>query len=111
MPVKKPLEFLGTSLRDLKAFNASARREAGYQLDLVQDGLEPADWKPFKSVGPGVREIRIAEQNGAFRVIYVATFADAVYVLHCFVKKTRQTALSDVRLAKKRFDDLVRRKT
>ncbi len=111
MPVKKPLEFLGTSLRDLKAFSASARREAGYQLDLVQDGLEPADWKPFKSVGPGVREIRIAEQDGAFRVMYVASFADAVYVLHCFVKKTQQTALGDVRLAKKRFDDLIRRKS
>ena len=111
MPVKKPLEFLGASLRDLKAFSVPARREAGYQLDLVQDGLEPADWKPFKSAGAGVREIRIAEPDGAFRVIYVATFAEAVYVLHCFVKKTQQTELKDVRIAKKRFDDLVRSKS
>lgn len=111
MAAKKPLEFLGSSLKDLKAFSPLARREAGYQLDLVQDGLEPADWKPFKSVGAGVREIRVAEQDGAFRVMYVATFPEAVYVLHCFVKKTQQTELKDVRVAKKRFDDLARRKS
>ncbi len=111
MPSKKLLEFCGTSLKDLKAFCAAARREAGYQLDLVQDGIEPADSKPFKSVDPGVREIRITEQDGAFRVMYAATLADAVYVLHCFVKKSQQTELKDVRIAKKRFDDLVREKS
>ena len=111
MGTKKPLVFLGASLKDLKAFSAPARREAGYQLDLVQDGLEPSDWKPFTSVGSGVREIRITLEDGAFRVLYVATFTDAVYVLHCFAKQTQQTALKDVRLAKKRFDELVRRKS
>ena len=105
---KKALEFLGTSLKDLKAFSRDARREAGYQLDSVQDGFEPVDWKPFRSVGPGVREIRIAGREGAYRVMYVATFAEVVYVLHCFEKRTQKTEVKDVRLAKGRFDELTR---
>ena len=105
---KKSLEFLGTALKDLRSFSPAARREAGFQLDLVQDGLEPTDWKPFGSVGPGVREIRISDRDSAFRVMYVAMIADAVYVLHCFEKKSRKTELTDVRLAKARFDGLIR---
>ena len=80
----KPVEFCGSSLDDLRAFPLAARREAGHQIDQVQNGLEPDDWKPMNTVGPGVREIRIREAAGAFRVVYVAKFADAVYVLHCF---------------------------
>lgn len=97
-----------TALKDLRTFSLSVRREAGYQLDLVQDGLEPTDWKPFGSVGPGVREIRISDRDGAFRVMYVATIADAGYVLHCFEKRSRKTELTDIRLAKARFDGLIR---
>jgi phage-related protein len=78
----KPIAFLGGSLDDLRAFPTDARRETGYQLDRVQRGLEPGDWKPIPSIGAGVREIRIREAAGAFRVIYAATFADVVYVLH-----------------------------
>ena len=80
----KPVEFLGSSLDDLRAFPLAAKREAGHQLDQVQHGQEPDDWKPMNTVGQGVREIRIRDAAGAFRVIYVAKFADAVYVLHCF---------------------------
>ena len=76
------MEFLGSSLDDLRGFPCSARREAGYQLDRVQHGLEPDDWKPMTTVGSGVREIRIRDASGAFRVVFVAKFADAVYVLH-----------------------------
>ena len=83
-----------------------ARREAGFQLDHVQCGLNPDDWKPMKTIGPGVREIRIKDKVGAFRVIYVATFADAVYVLHAFQKKTQATSLQDIRLAALRFREL-----
>ena len=88
----KPIAFLGGSLDDLRSFPSDARREAGYQLDRVQRGLDPDDWRSMPSIGAGVREIRVRERAGAFRVIYVATFADAVYVLHAFQKKTRQTA-------------------
>jgi phage-related protein len=89
----KPLRFLGRSRQDLQEFPANARREAGFQLDHVQNGLNPDDWKPMKTIGSGVREIRIKDHAGAFRVIYVATFADAVYVLHAFQKKTQATSL------------------
>ena len=105
----KPVEFLGNSLEDLRAFPNSARREAGYQIDLVQNGQNPDDWKPMATtIGPGVTEIRIHDESGAFRIIYVAKFGDAIYVLHCFQKKAAQTSKADIDLAKKRYRDLKR---
>lgn len=71
-------------------------------------GLEPDDWKPMGGIGPGVREVRICDESGAFRVMYVAKFRDAIYVLHCFQKKTRKTAPRDLALAHQRYSDLVR---
>lgn len=102
----KPVEFLGGSLAALRAFPASARQQAGYQLDRVQRGLEPVDWKPMPSIGPGVREIRVRDEAGAFRVIYVAHRADAVYVLHCFKKTSQRTSRSDIELATRRYRSL-----
>jgi len=104
----KPVAFRGTSLDDLRAFPLSARREAGFQIDLVQHGQEPDDWKPMPTIGPGVREIRIRDAGGAFRVVYVAKFADAVYVLHCFQKKTQKTGKPDLELAESRYRDLLK---
>lgn len=83
----KPVVFLGSALDDLREFPSSARREAGFQLDLVQNGRDPDDWKPMTTIGPGVREIRVRDEAGAFRVIYVAKFAAAVFVLHCFGRR------------------------
>ena len=91
----------------MRKFPEQARREAGYQLDKVQSGQDPNDWKPMPSVGAGVKEIRIADDTGAFRVIYLAKLADAVHVLHCFQKKTQQTSKKDIELARKRFKDLM----
>jgi phage-related protein len=82
----KAVSFRGSALTGLRAFPLLARREAGHQLDQVQNGLEPDDWKPMSSIGQGVKEIRIGDAAGAFRLIYVAKFADTVYVLHCFQK-------------------------
>lgn len=104
----KPVEFRGSALDDLRAFPASARREAGHQLDQVQHGQQPDDWKPMGMIGPGVREIRIRDASGAFRVIYVAKFIDAIYVLHCFQKKTQKTSKADLDLTQKRYRDLVK---
>ncbi len=104
----KRLRFRGSALADLRTFSETARQEAGHQLFLVQDGREPDDWKPMNTVGQGVKEIRIRDAAGAFRVIYVAKFADAVYVLHCFQKKTEKTSKADVDLAARRFRDLVK---
>lgn len=95
-------------MKDLRDFPVSARRKAGYQIDLVQNGSEPDDWKPMSSVGTGVQEIRIRDDGGAFRIIYVAKFAAAVYVLHCFEKKTRQTAKRDLDVASTRYNDLMK---
>lgn len=104
----KEIEFEGTALDDLRAFPDDARRDAGYQLDKVQHGEEPDDWKPFPTVGPGTREIRIAEDGNAFRVMYVVKFGDKIHVLHCFQKTTKATAKRDVDLARKRYASLKR---
>lgn len=102
----KPLQFRGSAQDDLRAFPMTAKREAGHQLDQVQNGFEPDDWKPMATIGAGVREIRIRDMAGAFRVVYVAKFADAIYVLHCFQKKTEKTSQVDIDLATKRYRDL-----
>lgn len=99
---------IGGSLEDLRTFPEEARREAGHQLDQVQQGREPDDWKPMPSIGTGVREIRIREASGAFRVIYVAKFEAAIFVLHCFQKKTQKTSRADIVLATQRLKDLVK---
>jgi phage-related protein len=104
----KRLEFRGGALDDLRAFPRSARREAGHQLDLVQQGQDPDDWKPMSGIGRSVREIRIRDQAGAFRVIYVASFAEAVFVLHCFQKKSQKTRREDLALAQHRYKELVK---
>jgi len=102
MPVK-PIEFLGDSLRSLREFPDDAKQDAGYQLDRVQHGLQPDDFKPMPTIGKGVEEIRVRDDTGAFRVIYTARLADAVYVLHAFQKKTQATSKRDINLAKRRF--------
>ena len=98
----KPLMWLGSSRRDLRAFPVLARRLAGFQLRRVQQGLEPDDWKSMPTVGPGVREIRI-HIGGAHRVFYLATRAEAIYVLHAFEKKTQKTAAGDLEIGRDRF--------
>jgi phage-related protein len=103
----KPLIWLGSSRRDLRAFPALARRLAGFQLRRVQQGLDPDDWKPMQTVGPGVREIRI-HVAGARRVFYLATRAEALYVLHAFEKKTQQTSAHDLQIGRDRFTALVK---
>jgi len=102
----KPLFWLGSSRNDLKAFPPDARRVAGFQLRRVQQGLEPNDWKPMVTVGPGVREIRI-HTGLEHRVFYVAKFTEGVYVVHAFEKRTRKTQKQDLELARDRFRALV----
>ncbi len=98
----KALFFIGSAHGGIRSFPAKARQEAGYQLDQVQRGFDPSDWKPMKSVGKGVREIRIHE-GGEYRVIYIATIGDSVYVLHTFSKKSQKTPKRDIELARKRL--------
>lgn len=99
----KSIVFLGDSLARVRDFPDEARAQAGYQLREVQKGFDPGDWKPMKTVGAGVREIRIREAAGAYRVIYLASIGDSVVVLHAFQKKTQQTPQRDIELAASRL--------
>jgi len=85
-----------------------ARETAGHQLFKVQQGKEPDDWKPMSSVGAGVQEIRVWEDSGTYRVLYVAKFEEAVYVLHVFEKRSQKTSKGDIQLAKGRYADLLK---
>ena len=102
----KPLAWLGSARRDVRAFPAAARRRSGFQLRRVQQGLDPEDWKAMPGVGPGVREIRIQTEL-AHRVFYVATFAEAEYVVHAFEKRTRKTPPHELKLAGDRYRALM----
>lgn len=104
----KEITFLGGSLDDLRTFPPLVMREAGYQLDRVQNGLVPDDFKPIPSVGKAVMELRLWDEAGTFRVMYVAKFEESVYVLHCFQKKTQKTSKKDINLAAKRYKDLIK---
>jgi phage-related protein len=104
----KLLRFLGDSLTRLREIPEDARHDAGYQLDKVQRGEQPDNFKPMPSIGKGVEEIRMCDDTGTYRVVYTARLADAVYVLHAFQKKTQVTAKRDIELAKKRFTELMR---
>jgi len=99
----KELIWIGNSKDDLRSFPNGARRDAGYQLSKLPRGENPDDWKPMSGIGLGAREIRIRDHAGAFRVIYVAHFRNAVYVLHAFQKKTQETSAKDIHLARTRF--------
>jgi phage-related protein len=101
----KPVIFVGTSLEDIRNFPAEARRAAGFELTFVQQGLDPSDWKPLKAVGPGVKEIRIHVLD-EWRVLYVAKFSNAVYVLHGFQKKAQKTRKEDIELARRRYREI-----
>lgn len=102
----KNLIFLGDSLQALRAFSIGARQDAGRQLFLVQRGEEPRDWKPMKSIGKGVREIRVRDETGAYRVLYVAHMGDHVYVLTAFQKKQQKTPKVEIEKAKRRYAEI-----
>ena len=104
----KEVVWMGSSKADLKTFPAAVVDDIGHQLFLVQCGLEPYDWKLMMTIGTGVREIRVKDVAGIFRTIYLATRSEAVYLLHCFQKKTQQTAQRDIELARQRLRDIPR---
>ena len=107
MKDEKELRWVGSSWDDLMEFPPEVRRAAGFELGKVQAGLDPEDWKPFDSVGAGTREIRIRHTAGIYRVMYVAKFAEAIYVLHCFQKKTQATSKHDKEIAETRYRAVV----
>lgn len=104
----KPIEWIGDSLERVRSFSGPVRQQVGYELEMVQHGLEPSDWKPMPDVGPGVCEIRI-HAEGEHRLLYVAKFQRAIYVLDAFGKKTRKTPQTVIRLARARYQEVLRR--
>lgn len=102
----KPVKFLGDTLKHLRAFPDDVRQDAGHQLERLQNGEQPQDFKPMPSIGPGVEEIRVRDNSGAYRVIYTARRQEAIYVLHAFQRKTERTAMLDLELARRRFASL-----
>jgi len=102
----KPVVWLDDSRKRVRDFPEAARQRLGFELWEVQQGNEPSDWKPMPSVGPGVREIRV-HADGEFRVLYIAKFDEAIYVLHAFEKKSRRTPKLDIGLADARYRALV----
>lgn len=104
---EKEIRWVGSAYADLMGFPDAPRRDSGFQLSKVQAGLEPEDWKPFDDVGAGTKEIRIRDSSGIFRVMYVAKFEEAVYVLHCFQKKTQATSKQDKNIAEARYRAVV----
>jgi phage-related protein len=103
----KALVWLGSSRSDVRRFPDDARQRGGYELYLVQSGLQPSDWKPMPSIGAGVREIRV-HTDLEHRILYVAKFDEAIYVLHAFEKKSRKTARYDLELRNSRLSELLR---
>ncbi|WP_432445539.1 type II toxin-antitoxin system RelE/ParE family toxin [Variovorax paradoxus] len=105
---EKEIRWVGSSYVDLLAFPVEPRRAAGFELSKVQAGLDPTDWKQFNDVGAGTREIRLKDPSGIYRVMYVAKFEEAVYVLHCFQKKTQATSQQDKAIAEARYRAVIK---
>ncbi len=104
----KRVIWIGSAKKDLQQhFSRMAQREAGHQIHRLQEGFDPKDWKPLHGVGPGIREIRIHAEN-EYRIIYVAQFEEALYILHSFVKKTQKTSQRDLELARERLNEVLK---
>ena len=108
---EKPIAWIGSSYRDTLAFPASARREVGHNLGLVQNGMMPEDFKPMEQVGAGTYEIRVKTDEGGqviHRVFYVAKFPEAVYVLHAFQKNSQTTSKHDIEVGRERYRTMLK---
>ena len=109
MDDEKEIYWIGSSYKDLLEFPDQAKHDIGYQLHRIQNGFDPENWKPFQTIGTGVKEIRISDDGNAFRVMYIAKFEGKIYVLHAFQKKTQKTAKKDINIAKVRYKAIIKR--
>ena len=104
---EKQVSFVGASRDDLRAFPKPVTIEMGAQLMALEMGLMPAHWKTMRRVGSGVNEICVRGEDGWYRTVYIAKYDEAIYVLHCFSKKTNQTSKSDIDIAKLRLKAVI----
>ena len=103
---ERPLHWVGSAKRDLLDFPDEVIDEFGYSLGVVQLGAQPPTAKPWKGEGPGVFELVEDSRGDTYRVAYTVRFAKAIYVLHCFQKKSPsgiRTARTDVELIHERL--------
>ena len=108
--MEKEIQWVGTAYQDILNFPVDAKKEAGFQLGKIQAGLEPDDWKPFNAIGAGTNELRFLDSSGIYRIMYVAKFEEAIYVLHCFQKKTQTTTKQDKAIATERYKAVIQRR-
>lgn len=102
----KSIVWLGNTLKEIRSYPDKVKKEIGYNIEKLQYGGEPVDFKPMVSIGSGVNEIRIHASN-EYRVIYVAKFKEHIYILHSFIKKTQKTGQRDIDKAKDRYKDVL----
>lgn len=100
------IAFVGNALAVIRDFPAEARRQIGFSLDRLQNGLEPASFKLLPVIGAGVAEIKTTVQSGEYRTIYTLKFEGQIYVLHAFRKKTQKTPKREIALIKKRLSEI-----
>lgn len=104
--MERPLHWVGSAKRDFLHFPEAVVDDIGYLLGVVQMGGQPPAAKPWKGEGPGVFELVEDFRGGTYRVAYTVRFAKAVYVLHCFQKKSPsgiRTAKTDIELIRERL--------
>lgn len=106
VPEEKPLFWIGSSLKDISRFPSDVQRSIGFALSAAQYGGKHPAAKPWKGEGPGTLEIVKDYDGDTYRAIYTVRFAEAVYVLHVFQKKSPrgiETRQSDVVLVRERL--------
>lgn len=103
----KKIDFIGSSREERKEFPDEVKQNIGYALYETQMGQKPAAAKPLKGFsGAGVLEIVENSSSGTYRAVYTARFQKAIYVLHCFQKKSKhgiKTPQRDIDLIKRRL--------
>jgi phage-related protein len=108
---KQTIWFLPSLRDEVRSWPSEVREEVGRQLNKVEYGRHPVDFKPLTTVGPGVYEIRHSDDGDQYRLLYVAKFQEAVYILHVITKKKSQkTPRHDINVARNRYQDLLRKR-
>jgi phage-related protein len=93
----------GDSREVISSFPDEAKHNLGFDLRLLQQGQQPTDYRAMSSIGPGVFELRDQDERAWYRVIYLSRVRDVIHVLHCFEKRSRQTPLREINVARQRL--------
>jgi phage-related protein len=102
-PKDAVIAWEGDSREVITSFPDEAKRNLGFDLRLLQQGQQPTDYRAMSSIGPGVFELRDQDERAWYRVIYLSRVRDVIHVLHCFEKRSRQTPLKEINVARQRL--------